>query len=176
MPFFSELLSIVIVTVAIGYIFSGLIKFPFIKKSKYDILKFSMLVSAPAVILHELAHKFIAIILGLKATFFASYTGLAIGVFLKLIHSPFIVLVPGFVSISPTTPLNSSMVAFAGPFTNLLLWITATLLLKQKNISNKTILFLAYTKRINLILFIFNMIPFGPLDGAKVFSGLFSLF
>jgi len=43
--------------------------------------KFAIIITAPAVILHELAHKFVAMAMGLTATFHAWYTGLGIGVF-----------------------------------------------------------------------------------------------
>ncbi len=171
---FIEIVRLVIVTFAIGYIFSGFIRFP--TRSSYEAIKFSIYVAAPAVIIHELMHKFVAIFFGLNAEFFASYFGLAIGVFLKLINSPFIILVPGYVTIPLTTPLKSALIAFVGPFTNLVLWFIAILVLRLKNLSRKQVLFLVLTKRINIILFIFNMIPFGPLDGAKVLNGIISLF
>ena len=170
-----EIVRMIIVTIGIGYIFSGFMRFP--SMSSYDSLKLSIYVAAPAVILHELMHKFVAIFLGLNAEFFASYPGLALGVFLKAIGSPFLILVPGYVSIPFTNPLDSAIVAFAGPFTNLLLWGIAYLILKYHNrLSTKQMTILSLTKRINIILFFFNMIPFGPFDGAKVFSGIISLF
>ena len=172
---FIEIIELLIVTAAIGYIFSGIVRIPGLI-SNYERIKFSIYVAAPAVILHELMHKFVAIFMGLSATFHASYPGLLLGIILKLISSPFLILVPGYVSIPLTNPINGAIIAFAGPFTNLLLWLVATLLLRTKKLSQKQVLFLALTKRINIILFIFNMIPFGPLDGAKVFSGIISYF
>ena len=177
---FIELLRIVIVTVAIGYIFSGFVKYPlrsYTKKDNIENIKFSMLVAAPAVILHELSHKFVAIAFGINAEFFASYFGLGLGVLLKLISSPLLVLVPGYVSITGSTINQSAIIAFAGPLMNLFLYGVATLLLMTKTrFSKKQLTFLFYTKRINIILFLFNMIPFGPFDGAKVFNALIGLF
>jgi len=174
-----ELIRAIIVTAAIGYIFSGSIKYNLTgdsKKDKLEGIKFSIFVAAPAVILHELAHKLVAISYGLNAEFFASYLGLGIGVLLKLISSPILIIVPGYVSISGASITQSSIIAFAGPLTNLLLWLIATLLLaSKKRFSRKQLIILGYTKKINIILFFFNMIPFGPFDGAKVFNGLFSL-
>ena len=168
---FIEIIELIIVTFAIGYIFSGFVRLPGLM-TNYERIKNSIYVAAPAVILHELMHKFVAISFGLEATFKAFYGGLALGVILKLINSPLLILAPGYVTIpAATSPSISAIIAFAGPFTNLLLWIAAYFLLKMKNLSQKQVLFLALTKRINLILFIFNMIPFGPLDGAKVFFG-----
>lgn len=172
---FIEILRLIIVTLAIGYIFSGLIRIP-ILKSKYEDIKLAVYVAAPAVILHELMHKFVAIFFGLKAEFFASYFGLIFGIMLRIFNSPLLILVPGYVSIPMTTPLKGAIVAFSGPFTNLLLWLIAILLLRMKNLSNKQVLFLSLTKRINLILFMFNIIPIPPFDGAKVLNGIISLF
>ena len=175
-----ELLRIVVVTVAIGYIFSGFVRYPlrsYTKKDNIENIKFSMLVAAPAVILHELAHKFVAISFGINAEFFANYFGLGIGVLLKLISSPFLILVPGYVSITEATINQRAIIAFSGPLMNLLLYGVATLLLMTKiRFSKKQLTFLSYAKRINIILFLFNMIPFGPFDGAKVFSALIGLF
>jgi Zn-dependent protease len=173
---FIEIKDLIIVTFAIGYIFSGFVRLPGLI-TNYEKIKNSIYVAAPAVILHELMHKFVAISFGLEAIFKAYYPGLALGVILKLVNSPLLILAPGFVTIPSSTSTSiSAIVAFAGPFTNLLLWIAAYFLLKMKNLSQKQVLFLALTKKINLILFIFNMIPFGPLDGAKVLNGIVSLF
>lgn len=175
-----EFLRILVVTIAIGYIFSGFVKYPsrsYTKKDSIENVKISMLVAAPAVILHELAHKLTAITFGINAEFFASYFGLGIGVLLKLISSPLLILVPGYVSITGATINQSAIIALAGPLTNLFLWAIATLLLATKmRFSRKQLTFLFYTKRINIILFFFNMIPFGPFDGAKVFNALIGLF
>ena len=167
---FIEIKDLIIVTFAIGYIFSGFVRLPGLI-TNYEKIKNSIYVAAPAVILHELMHKFVAISFGLEAIFKAYYPGLALGVILKLVNSPLLILAPGFVTIPSSTSTSiSAVVAFAGPFTNLLLWIAAYFL------SQKQVLFLALTIKINLILFIFNMIPFGPLDGAKVLNGIVSLF
>ena len=175
-----ELIRLVIVTLAIGYIFSGFIRSPLIGYTKKDFIeniKFSMYVAAPAVILHEMAHKFVAIAYGINAEFFASYFGLGLGVLLKAIGSPILILVPGYVSISGATINQSGIIAFVGPLTNLLLWVIATYLLTTKiRFSKKQLTLLFYTKKINIILFFFNMIPFGPFDGAKVFAALLGFF
>jgi len=82
-------------------------------------------------------NKFVALGFGLSATFHASYFGLSLGVFLRLIHSPFIIFVPGFVSITGGTPLQYSIIAAAGPLMNLILWLGSALILKKSCIINK---------------------------------------
>jgi Zn-dependent protease len=176
-----EIAELILMTVVIGYIFMG--RFTARPKTIYDMIKpkkfdfkdfgFAALVTAPAVVLHELAHKFVAMSYGYSATFHTWIPGLAIGVFLKLIGSPFILVAPGYVQIPAiTNAITYRLIAFAGPAVNLILWIGATIILKKsKNLTRNQTVALGLTKTINMILFFFNMIPFGPFDGAKVFWG-----
>lgn len=177
-----EIIYLLITTLVIGFIFMDYIKVPTVELFKrrgfdWNAFKFAALVAAPGVILHELGHKFVAMALGYSATFSVYWFGLFLGIFLKLISSPFMILASGFVSIPGIqNPLQNSFIAFAGPFVNLVLWIGSWLILNNaKNLKRKTALFLYLTKRINMILFIFNMLPIPPLDGYQVFSGLFSV-
>ena len=176
-----EIFDLIIMTMALGYILSGLGKQKTIESylnpiSAWDDIKFSMLVTAPGVILHELGHKFVALLLGLKAEFFASYFGLGLGVLLKLMSSPLLIFVPGYVSVSASTPLQSSITAFAGPFVNLLLWILGFLMLKyKKGMKRKEMFGWFLIKKVNMILFLFNMIPIPPFDGFQVFFGLYRI-
>ena len=182
MPIISikEILHLILMTAALGYIFSGFIRPALshiqlhLPKFNWKEFKFAILISAPAVVLHELAHKLIAMLFGLTAEFQASFFGLGIGVFLRIINSPFIIFAPGYVSISSTAdPLTLAVIAFAGPFTNLVLWLGSSLILSRaRHLTRKQALILYLTKRINMILFIFNMLPIPPFDGSKVFLGL----
>ena len=79
---------------------------------------------------------------------------------------------PAYVSHPATTPINSAMIAFAGPATNGLIWLITGLAI-NKNWIQKKYLSLAYaTKYINGFLFIVNMIPFPGIDGYWIFKGL----
>jgi len=166
-----ELVDVIVMTLAVGFIFKDLFKQldrPFL---------FSCLVTAPAIILHELGHKFVALGFGLEATFNAAYSWLVIGILLKLLNTGFIFFVPAYVSISGlVTPLQSALTAFAGPALNLILFTTAYFLLKQKKLKTRTFIFLTVTKQINLFLFIFNMLPLPFFDGFKVYQGIWQLF
>ena len=184
MVFFSliEILNLFILTIAIGYIFSGYIKDPstrFSLSRKFNLqdFKFSLLVSAPGVVIHELGHKFISLFFGLGAVFKIWFPGLGIAVFLKLINSPFLIIAPGFVSISgDTNPLQTILISFAGPAVNLLLFLISYFILNNaKKLTRRQATALYLTKRINIFLFIFNMIPIPPLDGSKVLFGLIDL-
>lgn len=178
-----EIFNFAIISFVIGYIFSGFIQlriktvYDYMHPKRFDwrALWFAILIAAPAVILHELGHKFIAMLFGLKATFFVWYPGLAIGVFLKLIAAPFILIAPGYVQIiGQTSHIGMAIIAFAGPFVNLTLWVGSAYVLKNYNrkLSQKWISVLGLTKIVNQWLFIFNMIPIPPLDGSKVLWNL----
>ena len=176
-----ELFRLVFVTLALGYIFSSIAKRPrsledLQKRFDFEDLNIAAIIAAPAVILHELGHKFVGMFFGLQTEFFASYFGLAIGVVLKLIGSPLIFFIPGYVYISNATAFQSMIIAAAGPFMNLVLWLGTGLLLKHKHFGHKTMLILYATKRINMILFFFNIIPLPPFDGSKILSGLLGYF
>ncbi len=184
-----ELIDVVIMTVAVGFIFKDLFARP--HEGRFDPIKaaresgfaktwkdmrFAMIITAPAIIFHELAHKLVAIYFGLAATFHASYTFLAAGVGLKLLHSPFLFFVPGYVSHAPTGHVETMAIAFAGPFLNLVLWIVASLLCASSAIKKgyqKALPVLYLTSRINMFLFFFNMLPVPPFDGFNFFSGLY---
>lgn len=178
-----EIIDIMIMTFVVGYIFMDVWKqFGLFRNNfgfNWRALWFACLVTAPALILHELLHKFTALAVGLSATFHASYFWLGFGVLLKILQSPFLFFVPAFVSIGCDShqcilsPLNSAVVAFAGPFANLLLFFIARQWLKQHRLSLKKRVVLYVTKQINLFLFIFNMLPFPLFDGFKVYEGLF---
>ncbi|MDP4012452.1 MAG: site-2 protease family protein [Candidatus Nanoarchaeia archaeon] len=180
-----EIIDLVILTVGLGYIFSAYISRP---KTELELVypklglswrdfKFAIIVTAPAVILHELAHKFVAMGFGLEAVFKAWYAGLGIGVFLRVINSPLILLAPGYVQIPPSSSnLAIFMTAFAGPLTNLLLFgVAGYILTHAKKLTRNQAITIYLTKQINFFLFIFNMLPIPPLDGSKVFSALFQL-
>lgn len=183
----TEIFRIIVMTLALGYIFSGFIPkttvrniTDYYKKSRFNVdweeMKFAIIVTAPAVVLHEMGHKFTALALGYSAEFFTSYLGLALGVFLKVVGSPFIVFIPGYVSLGNTPVLQAGIIALAGPMVNLLLWLISTIIVKTTKLSKNTMMILYLTKRINGILFLFNMIPVSFFDGAKVLQAALTFF
>jgi Zn-dependent protease len=184
-----EIFDIIVMTAALGYIFADVFsKYAHKKNEEHDPLKhykkissgydwesfkFACYVTAPAIIFHELGHKITALGLGLNATFHAAYSWLGLGIVLKLLNTGFIFFVPAYVSHSGyATPIESAMIAFAGPFINLILWITSWIILKNNLCNKKHIAFFHLTKYINMILFFFNMIPIFGFDGQHVLSGI----
>jgi Zn-dependent protease len=179
-----EILDIVIMSLALGFIFKDVFKRPshaydpvnyYKKKFNWDDFKFAVMVTAPAVILHEFGHKFTAMAFGATATFNAAYIFLGIGILMKLLNFGFIFFVPAYVAWSGSvTHFQSAGIAFAGPLVNLLIWVAAFFVLKKKKGLTRTEShFWVMTKKINLFLFIFNMIPIIPFDGGHVFINLF---
>jgi len=187
-----EIIQIVITILALGFIFSGMIKSPKLEsdpleqygygKSRWhDLLnweniKFAMMITAPAVILHELGHKFSAMGYGLEAVYHMSYFGLALGVILRLVGFGFIFFIPGYVAISgAATPLAHSVIAFAGPGINLALFLISWFILEKDYFPQHAKAFYL-SKQINLWLFILNMLPIPGIDGYSVYTGLFQTF
>lgn len=182
----TELIHIGITIVAIGFIFSGYIKKPRVHYEdlfgggryhnlfNWGDIKFSTAIVAPAIILHELAHKFAGFTLGYASYYEMFPMGLGLGVLLRVIGSSFLLFAPGYVVVPAADVIHMGMIAFAGPATNLVLffgswWAIESGKFKKHNRA------LWISKQINLWLFIFNMIPFGPLDGAKVLRGVLAL-
>jgi Zn-dependent protease len=193
-----ELLDIILMTLAIGFIF----KDTFVPKrpriidtenydpvahyrsigTRYDLGGFvlGMIITAPAILFHELGHKLVALGYGLTAEFHAAYFWLGLGIVLKLMNFGFIFFVPAYVSINGiSSPLQSSAIAFAGPAVNIVLFAVPFFLMKNKAFVKRYKKYLAIifmTSRINLFLFIFNMLPIPMFDGWTVYSGLIKTF
>lgn len=182
-----EIFDMLLMTLVVGYIFSGAFRKPVTEdydplkhyKSRLhlDDFKFAALATAPGIILHELGHKFVALGFGMSATFQAAYTFLALGLVMKLMSFPFIFFVPAYVSIIGNgTALQHSLIAFAGPAVNLFLWLVPLLLSKYKLVNKKYDHIMLLTSKINMFLFIFNILPIPGFDGSKVFMGLIQTF
>ncbi|MBI4149998.1 M50 family metallopeptidase [Candidatus Woesearchaeota archaeon] len=187
---FREIIDILIMTAAMGYIFKDVFRKEeyhgydplealkhFRYTSGWQDFKFAALVTAPAIIFHELAHKFVALAYGLQATFHASYEFLGLGILLKLFNFPFIFFIPGYVSHSAAAShLHAALIAGAGPFMNLFFWFACRTILKNKPFIRRhktwhNALFLS--ARINMFLFIFNMLPIPIFDGAQFYVNMF---
>lgn len=188
----SEIIDLIAMTFFVGYIFSGIIPLRrenydplahYKKRFDFEGLKFAVMATAPAIIVHEMAHKFVALGFGLDAVFYAFYRSsftLMLGIFTiisKLTGFGFMFFVPGFVGISGRgTPLEYALAALAGPLVNLVLWLGARYLLKIRKYRKKHYLLLILTQRINMFLFIFNILPIPGFDGYNVFRGLIKAF
>lgn len=175
-------------TFAIGFIFSRYFKrkpahsydpLEYYKKNQtWEDIKYGAIVAAPAVVLHELAHKFVAIAFGATATLHApSLFGIPYGMYLFIIllsflNFPIIFFVGGYVSHTPLQHLPSALVSLAGPLTNFLIWGIIYAVIHFKLTDKKYHHLLIPMGKINLFLGIFNMIPLFGFDGYHFFRSL----
>lgn len=125
----------------------------------------SMLTVGAGFLLHELAHKIVAVRFGQVAAFRADYGMLALAIASGL--AGFLFAAPGAVyHRGRITIRQNGLVAVAGPVTNLIL---AVLFFIPFLLTGG---FVAEIARmgvlVNLFLAAFNMVPFGPLDGNTV--------
>ncbi len=136
------------------------------------IFLFSLIAVLTGFLMHELAHKYVAVKYGCWAEFRASTRGLLIAIFTALFG--FVFAAPGAVMVygSVNTEQNGK-ISVAGPLTNLIFgggFFALLLVLVFFNQAEPDLLvLLAYQVTIvNLILGAFNMIPVLPFDGAKI--------
>ena len=113
-------------------------------------------------LLHELAHKFSAQYFNLWAEFRLTLQGALIT--LISIFLPFKIISPGAVMIAGSGTMETvGKTAVSGPVTNI---IISTVCIIIAAVSQDLFLIVAF---INALLAVFNLIPFGILDGWKVF-------
>lgn len=145
-----------------------------------------------AVILHEVAHGWVADRLGDPTARLAGrlslnpivhldpYGSLLIPFILIIVNSPFII---GWAKPVPFDPYNlknprkdSALIALAGPATNLILAVISAVVIRVLFASAvpaaALFQFLAAFIWINVLLALFNLIPIHPLDGGKIFISL----
>ncbi len=174
-----ETFDIVLMTLVTGYIFMDVFRARF-AVSRFDARAFwlSCAVTGSSIVLHEMGHKFTAITAGIAATFHAHYGFLFVGVLLKVLHFPFLFIVPGYVSMAESgAPLVQAAIAFAGPFVHLVLWRGSAYMLSRRAPRSKTrFIFLVGLREINRLLFILNLLPIPPLDGFHVVRNLYAAF
>lgn len=119
---------------------------------------------------HEMAHKFTAQRRGLWAEFRMSMQGLVISLIFSALFG-FLLAAPGATLVGGTGNIEEAGVtSLAGPGTNMIeaaIFSGLTVLL-WRNLFWSGIF--GYVAFINLVFAIFNLIPWGPLDGRKVLS------
>jgi Zn-dependent protease len=129
-----------------------------------EIIVGSALIFMMAFLLHEIAHKLMAQHYGLWAEFRLTLFGALLT--LISIISPFKIISPGAVMIAGYADKEIvGRTALAGPATNIVISIVSLIIYRFSN------LFVAYmSTTFNAWIAIINLIPFGILDGWKVFN------
>lgn len=136
------------------------------------------LTAGVGVVLHELAHRVVARSFGADAYFVANDGMLVMSVILAL-AAGFLFAAPGAVwHRGATSSRQLGLIAVAGPMVNIVLALLfAAGLFVAQAVPLPAILGtgLQIGFLVNALLAVFNMLPFGPLDGAKVlaWNGLF---
>ncbi|MEM3875030.1 MAG: AN1-type zinc finger domain-containing protein [Candidatus Bathyarchaeia archaeon] len=131
------------------------------------LLAFGVIVMA-SFLIHELAHKFTAQKNGLWAEFRIILFGLVLTA-ISIILPRFKIISPGAVVISGLTSKRSvGKISIAGPFTNILLSMVFLIAAHFAPAGSFEYLFLL-SFAINAWIAFINLIPFGMLDGLKVF-------
>ncbi|MXR19540.1 metalloprotease [Halobacterium bonnevillei] len=164
-----ELRDLLIAWVALGFAFS-LLYVPVSATTMADVLVsqtfafefgLSLATVGVAFLLHELAHKLVAVHFGQHAEFRADFGMLALAVAGGL--AGFLFAAPGAVHHrGRITPREHGLIAVAGPLTNVALAaVSLGLLTVFPDLAWRGLF-------INVLLAGFNMIPFGPLDGRTV--------
>ncbi len=132
-------------------------------------LLMSMIVVGTGFVLHELAHKYVAINYGA----WAEYRTWNIGLVIALVSSffGFIFAAPGAVYIfGEVSKKKNAIISVAGPITNII--IALGFLFFSIFFSTSGLLGQIATAgyQLNFFLALFNMLPIFPLDGSKVFA------
>ena len=141
---------------------------------------------APAFVLHEIGHKIVAKYYGCWAEFRADPKGLQTGILISAILG-FIFMAPGAVMVAGmVSKKQNGHIAIAGPLVNLCLFLLGIPLgiilfilmgitepLSPLTISGLSLKGVGYQMvfywlSVNAFLGLFNMIPWGPLDGLKI--------
>ncbi|PIN85440.1 MAG: hypothetical protein COV47_02215 [Candidatus Diapherotrites archaeon CG11_big_fil_rev_8_21_14_0_20_37_9] len=132
-----------------------------------------MLVAAgTGFILHELAHKYVAINYGAHAEFRAWRQGLILALALAFFtNGSFVFAAPGAVYVfgRNITVKQNAMISIAGPITNLAIVLFFGILYGMLNPTGFIEAIIVSAMYVNFFLAAFNMIPIYPLDGSKVF-------
>ncbi len=136
--------------------------------TKPEILLCLAVIFTSAFLIHEIAHKFSAQRYGLWAEFRLTLIGALITLISMLPFAFFKIISPGAVMISGViTRKRAGKTALAGPLTNIVIsTIFTAIALGVVDIIGVIAVFGAW---INAIIALFNLIPFGIMDGLKVF-------
>ena len=119
-----------------------------------------------AFLIHELAHKFLAQYYGSWAEFRTQMYGLIVTAISAIPFMPFKFIAPGAVMVGLSDGNKFGRVALIGPLTNLVMgfaFLASTYLFPYHS-------YLHAGASFNAWIALFNLLPFGVLDGQKIFD------
>ncbi len=130
------------------------------------LLGVSLIVTGTSFILHELAHKYTAIHFGAKAQFIKWSKSLLISIAVAFLVG-FVFVAPGAVYIfgKRLNLKENGLVSLAGPAINIIM----AFIFMGLGLLGLPALIVSYGVFINFWIAGFNLLPFGPLDGKKIF-------
>lgn len=136
----------------------------------YSMMAVFAVIMVASFLTHEFGHKIIAQKRGLWAEFRLTTWGAALT--FASIFLPFRMIAPGAMMIGGTLEKNDDLVkiSLAGPITNMIYSVVFLGLAFNLPLSfdwGSMLIFAAY---LNAFMAVFNLIPFGVLDGFKIFS------
>ncbi len=158
------LISLFVISLAFDYILTGRDLNATIAYFGYTVV-----VVGFGFVLHELAHKFVAIRYGYSAEYKMWFQGLILALITS--YFGFVFAAPGAVYVRGYNikPRENGIISLAGPATNIILavlFLMSMPLASQYGISSIAMLGVY----INSFLAVFNLIPLVVLDGAKIFK------
>ncbi len=133
-----------------------------------SLIGISLLTVGPGFVFHELSHKFVAQRYGFWAEFRMWPMGLALALITSLIGVIFAAPGATYISGANISKTENGWISLSGPMTNLVIAILFLPLLLYTGGIAQLVGFIGF--RVNSLLGLFNLIPFGPLDGSKVLS------
>jgi len=172
---FEMAVSILAIALALSFVTAGLS----IEPSRFLFLMAAFTITiGSGFVLHELAHKYVAIKYGAKARFSAWTLGLAGGLALAVIPQIFgwrapLFIAPGAVYIYSNRQISireNGIISIAGPVAN---WVIALSFLALGLAFGGNVIVAGVADlgiRANMGLAMFNLLPIFPLDGSKVIN------
>jgi Zn-dependent protease len=131
-------------------------------------LPLSFLGILTAFFFHELSHKFMAQKHGLWSEFRMFPQGLYLALFLGII-TPFVFAAPGAVMFrGGSRTYETGQIAMAGPLANIIIALITFPLYLYVFYNTPIGTIFGFICLINAFLAMFNLLPFGPLDGTKI--------
>ena len=164
-----EIRDIIISMLVIAGVFAYIISGRTLGAYFLNLIPITLVAVGLGFVLHELAHKFVAVRYG----FFAEYRMWVEGLVLAIITASFgfLFAAPGAVYIhgDQISREENGKISLAGPLTNIALAVIFFLLKPSLSFSPFLSAIISLGFLINSFLALFNLIPFSIFDGAKIF-------